>query len=637
MVLGVTYIPDEVVEEVRLRSDIVDVISRYVNLRKKGRYYIGLCPFHQERTPSFTVTPDKQIFYCFGCHAGGDVFKFLMLKERLAFDEAVRLLAQQAGVAVPLAQEKLQQGTEKKNAHLYKIIALARDFFCESLLTHRAAEPARKYLEKRGLPAEIIERFQLGYALPGRSSLLVHLSSKGFRAEDVVRAGLAVVGDGGKYYDRFSQRIIFPIWDPAGRVVGFSGRVLDGSQPKYINTPETPFFYKGNLLYGLHLARAAIKEKGFAVIVEGYMDVIAAHQYGLCNTVASMGTSLTSEQVKLLKHYTKNVYVAYDADAAGVAAACRGMDLLQEMGCRVRVVTVPEGKDPDEFLRKKGAAGMEELLDGAPDLIEYKLKKAAGAMPLVSTEAKIEAMRWVLPNLYHMNGGVEREEALKKVARFLDLSWEAVTSELKRYKLERGKKWLNPDNIVKNKHNTTVKRENTGAVDARSRAEAGVLRAVLEDPALAGRLLEEFGKAPFKNPVYGKIFSLYVERSGQLNGPAELLKYLPEEGQAALSKLLTHELPDGSPKDIMEQYIQSMKRCDRQVRRRELIRAIREAEEKGHKALYDVLCREYIILRSIEEAEKTGDAGRLGALLEEYRCFLQGGNGENPEEGSESE
>ncbi len=631
-----TYIPDEVIEEVRLRSDIVDVISHYVNLRKKGKYYIGPCPFHQERTPSFTVTPDKQIFYCFGCHVGGDVFKFLMLKEKLAFDGAVRFLAQQVGVAIPSAPDQWRQAGEKKNAELYKIIALARDFFHETLLSHRAAEPARKYLKERGLPAEIVERFQLGYALPGWSSLLSHLASKGFRAEDAVRAGLVVVGEGGKYYDRFRQRIIFPIWDPSGRVVGFSGRVLDNSQPKYINTPETPFFNKGGLLYGLHLARPAIREKGCAMVVEGYMDVIAAHQYGLDHAVASMGTSLTHEQVKLLKNYTRNVFVAYDADAAGVAASLRGMDLLQEMGCRVRVVTVPDGKDPDEFLRKKGAVGMRELLERAPDLIEYKLKKAAGELPLASVEAKVKVLQWVLPNLSHMDSGVEREEALKMVARFLGLSWEAVTGELKRYRSAQGKKWLNPDNIVKNKHNTTVK-EKIDAGDARSRAEAGALRAVLEDSSLAGRLLKEFGGQPFKNPVYGKIFSLYTERSNQLNGPSELLKYLPEDGQSALSKLLTAELPGGNPGDIMEQYIQLMKRCDRQTRRQELIKAIREAEEKGDKALYDMLCREYIILRSIAEAEKMGDVKRLETLLEEYRSYCQGGNREYPKEGSESE
>ncbi|MCL6634336.1 MAG: DNA primase [Peptococcaceae bacterium] len=626
-------VPGEIIEAVRLRSDIVEVVSRYVQLKKKGKYFTGNCPFHHDQAPSFTVTPDKQIFYCFGCSAGGDVFKFLMLKENLTFYEAVHLLAQQAGIAVPSAENPVRREEERRQAGLLQINSLAKDFFHHILQHHHAAAAARQYLAGRGLTPEVLERFQVGFALPGWNSLLGFLGKKGYLPGDVAEAGLAVKSETGKYYDRFRNRIIFPIWDATGRVIGFGGRVLDDSSPKYINTPETSFFSKGRTLYALHLARQAIREKGYAVIVEGYMDVVTAHRYGATNTVAPLGTALTVEQGRLLMNYSRNVVIAYDADAAGVAATTRGLDLLQELGCQVRVVTVPDGKDPDEYLRRHGYPSWEKLIDEAPSLIEYKLRQAAGDRPVKTVTAKLEVMRQVFPNLAALKGEVEKEEGLKAVARVLNLSWESVAGEFKRFRANQGKKWSNPDKIANARHTILNKGENP---DAREKAEAGLLRLVLEDPSLGSAVLAEMGGAPFKNKCYLRIFSHCVEAADrQFYRPAELLSRLDEEGQTVLSQLLTQEIPGEDLVQIMKSYLVCISRCDRQERREVLLKEISEAEKSGNHLLFQELWREYVVLRGIAEAEKVGDQGRAERLLQQYRELLHSNKQKDPREGSD--
>jgi len=610
-------IPGEIIETVRLRSDIVEVVSRYVQLKKKGKYFTGSCPFHHDQAPSFTVTPDKQIFYCFGCSAGGDVFKFLMLKENLTFYEAVRMLAQQAGVVIPATESPARRERDKRQAELQLINSLAKDYFHQTLQHHHTAAAAREYLTGRGLTPEALDRFQVGFAPPGWDSLLGFLGKKGFRPGDVTEAGLAVRSDSGKYYDRFRNRVIFPIWDATGRVTGFGGRVLDNAVPKYLNTPETPFFSKGRTLYGLHLARPAIREKGFIVVVEGYMDVVTAHLHGATNAVASLGTALTAEQGRLLMNYSRDVVIAYDADAAGVAAAIRGLDLLQELGCQVRVASVPDGKDPDDFFRRHGYQAWERLIDEAPSLIEYKLRQAVAGGPVGTVAAKLEVLRRVFPNLI-LKDGVEKEEGLKAVARTLNLSWETVAGEFKRFKASQGKKWSNPDNIVKIKHNISSKDEGR---DARGKAEAGLLRLILEEPSLGKTVLAE---APFKNQCYQRIFRHCMKTAERpVYRPAEIFSYLDDEDQTMLSLLLTQEIPGENPVQIMKGYLECISRSNRRERREILLREIGEAEKAGDHLLYGELWSEYIILRGIDQAEKVGDQSRIEKLLQEYRQFLQ--------------
>jgi DNA primase len=293
------YVPEEIVENIRLRADIVQIISDYVTLQKKGRNYVGHCPFHQENDPSFTVTPDKQIFYCFGCNAGGNVFKFIMLQHNLTFPEAVKMLGERVGVAVPDGYSPQMRERLRREEKAWKVNALARDFFQSILLQHPEAAAAREYIKVRGITGEVIKDFGLGYALSSWDALIKFMHGKGIGVPELLEVGLAASGER-KAYDRFRSRLMFPIADARGRVAGFGGRVLGDGLPKYLNTAETEYFSKGKILYGLDRARQAIGEAGYVIITEGYMDAIAVHQFGMANAVASLGTSMTQEHGRLL-------------------------------------------------------------------------------------------------------------------------------------------------------------------------------------------------------------------------------------------------------------------------------------------------------------------------------------------------
>ena len=614
------FIPDEIIETVRLRSDIIEVVSRYVQLKKTGKNYTGLCPFHRERTPSFTVTQEKQIFHCFGCGAGGDVFRFLMLKNNMSFYEAVGFLAEQAGIAIPSDTSPVQKEIDRERESLRQINSLAKDYFHHTLKHHEAAAVARRYLAGRGITPEVLELFQIGFALPGWDNLVSFLGRQGFRPEDAVRAGLGIKKAGGGYYDLFRNRIIFPIWDAAGRVTGFGGRVLDNSQPKYINTPETAFFSKGRNLYGLHLARSAIREKGCIIVMEGYMDVITAHLQGVTNAVASLGTALTAEQGRLLLNYSKNVVIAYDADAAGVAATIRSLDLLQNLGGQVRVLSIPDGKDPDDYLRNYGRNAWERLLDTAPSLIEYKLRQAILNQGVKTVSDKLSILEQVLPNINGLKSEVEKEEGLKAIARELNLSWETVIGEYKRFKTNKGKKWTFSDNIVKTKHTIVDKMDK---MDARSKAETVILQLVLNNPEMGKIVLDKMGQVPFKNKTYLKIFKRCLEGAGRpLYRPVEILKDLEDEEKSLLSYLLAQEIPGDDPVQIMNIYLESINRCYRQERRKNLLQEISKYKNTENGLPDHDLLREYMLLQRIEDAEIAGDQVRIDQLLQEYRQFV---------------
>ena len=435
------FIPEEILENVRLRADIVQVISDYVPLQKKGKNHVGNCPFHQETAPSFTVTPEKQMFYCFGCHVGGNVFKFIMLQHNVAFPEAVKMLGDRFGVAVPDSYSPQVKERLRREEKAWKINALARDYFHYTLVKRPEGTPARDYLAKRGIPPEVAGDFKLGFAPAGWDELLKFMRGKNISSSDLLEVGLAVSGDR-TVYDRFRSRLMFPITDALGRVAGFGGRVLGDGMPKYLNTPETDFFSKGKVLYGLDKAGRYIREAGHVIITEGYMDTIAAHQFGVSNTVASLGTSLTREHGRLLMNYAREVIIAFDADAAGVAAAVRGLEILQELGCRVRVITLPRGNDPDQFLHEQGAVEFQRQVEQAEPLVEFRLRKAAEKYGnnVYSKEAVLGEM---LPVLDAMQSEVEKSEAVKLVASRLHINYHALVEECRRFSSQQRKKEQN--------------------------------------------------------------------------------------------------------------------------------------------------------------------------------------------------
>jgi DNA primase len=358
-------------EEIRRRADIVEIISPHVALRKAGRRLVGLCPFHQERTPSFTVDPEAGLWHCFGCKAGGDLFRFVEMVEKVEFTEAVELLARRLGVQ-PKSPE--QAGRQRERERLLAIYEAACKFFQAQLRTE-AAGAARGYLKKRGLAPVTIEGFAIGYAPDSWDGLLIAMGRRGYSGQELARAGLVIPREGG-FYDRFRDRIIFPINDSSGRVIAFGGRSLsDEQQPKYLNSPDSPIFQKGHVLYAFDRARRAMSDSGQAMVVEGYLDAIACHDAGSVETVATMGTALTPEHVEMLRRRVSRLVLAFDSDSAGMAAALRSRDLFQQADLTVRVITLPEGLDPDQVVRERGRDAFADLVSAAVPMIEWELAR----------------------------------------------------------------------------------------------------------------------------------------------------------------------------------------------------------------------------------------------------------------------
>lgn len=376
-------IPKEKIEELRDRANIVSVVSEYVPLKKRGANHLGLCPFHSEKTPSFSVSEEKKIYYCFGCNETGSVITFVMKMEGIAFPDAVRSLAERYGIKI--AEERgVEQGF--KNS-LYTVNRVASDYFMRELASP-SGRVAREYLEKRGHEdAPFLKGFNVGYAPDRWDGLTADLKKRGVSLDTAEKAGLVVKKSRG-HYDRFRGRLIFPITDIRGRVIGFGGRTLADAVPKYLNSPETPVFKKAEVLFGFYQARKAISEKGFALVVEGYFDLLALHRHGFTNSVATMGTAMTAGHLRVLKGYAKSVYALFDTDTAGRNAAVRSLNLFLAEGVPCRAVTLPEGKDPDDFLAARGPRAMEEAIKGADPLMEFYLKELAKRFDLTTPEGK---------------------------------------------------------------------------------------------------------------------------------------------------------------------------------------------------------------------------------------------------------
>ena len=418
------FYPDELIEEVRSRNDIVDVISGYVHLQKKGANYFGLCPFHNEKSPSFSVSRSKQMYYCFGCGAGGNVFTFLMEYENDTFPEAVKALADRAGISLPEADESEEAKREQsKRSRLLAINKEAAKYFYFQLRA-KQGEPGLHYLRKRQLTDETIHRFGLGYANKTADDLVRYLKGKGFSEELIREAGLCNTDEKHGMYDKFWNRVMFPIEDINHRVIGFGGRVMGDGKPKYLNSPETPIFDKSRNLYGLNFARSS--RKGNIILCEGYMDVIAMHQAGFNQAVASLGTAFTLGQAGLLKRYTKEVLLSYDSDGAGVKAALRAIGILKEAGLTGRVINLEPYKDPDEFIKNLGAEAFQERIDNAENSFLFEIRMLQREYDLNDPEKKTEFHRAVAKKLCEFPEEVERENYLEAVAEKYHIGFESL-------------------------------------------------------------------------------------------------------------------------------------------------------------------------------------------------------------------
>lgn len=475
----------DAVEAVRSAADLHEVVSGYVALKKSGgNRWRGLCPFHQEKTPSFYVDADKQLYYCFGCGSGGDVFKFLMLYEKLDFPEALKSLAARYGVTLPASRPA--ESSERQ-----RIVELNREAvaYFRDLLMRPAGERARKYLAGRGLNREIAERFQIGYAPEGWSGLKDHLARAGGASRDrrealAVSAGLlARKEETGRTYDRFRDRVIFPIVNLADEVIGFGGRMIGAGEPKYLNSPDSSAFNKGDNLYALPVAREAIRRSGFAILVEGYMDAIALQVAGAQEAVATLGTGFTTGHVRLLKRFTEQVVVNFDPDAAGRQATRRSLEILLENGFEVRVVSLPAGKDPDLFVREEGIEKYRARVDAALPYLEYLAREVAGRVDLGSARGKVQALNEVLPFLAHLDNPVRRAAHVEMLASVFGIEDRLVLQELKEAVRERRK---------------DVGGRAVSALASRrpeSEAEAGLVRALLDDAEVRRALIGAIDEA----------------------------------------------------------------------------------------------------------------------------------------------
>ncbi|MFQ5638209.1 MAG: DNA primase [bacterium] len=419
-------IPEHKIDEVRQATDIVELVSGYVTLKKKGQNFFGLCPFHTEKTPSFSVNPDKEIFHCFGCSAGGNAYTFLMQYEGMSFPEAVKFLAQRAGIQLDF--EETDETARKETETLYYINEFAARFFQEELLSTRGKK-AMDYLQNRGYKPDDIQKFGLGYAPQGWDGLIQHAKKETVELQQLVKAGLVLKKAGGGYYDRFRDRVMFPIWNLSGRAVGFGGRIIQETKdtPKYINSPETAVYEKGKLLYGLFQNRDEIRQQDRAIFVEGYTDLMSLVSAGIRNVAATLGTALTEHQARLIHRYTKNVILMYDNDIAGSAAALRGADILIENGLEVFVNECPEGLDPDSFVKQSGAAEVQKHIENAKKLIDYKLNLILAKTP----EQRGEAIRSVLNSISKYKDRIQRSLMVRSLSEKLEIDEKVLWSELK--------------------------------------------------------------------------------------------------------------------------------------------------------------------------------------------------------------
>jgi DNA primase len=568
-------IPDEVIDRVREHHDIVDVVSQSVQLKKSGRNYFGLCPFHSENTPSFSVSPDKQIYYCFGCGAGGNVFKFVMEMEQLTFVEAVHHLADLAGIAVPRLDESESDPEEEERQRLREAMDLSARLFHHLLLNHDHGKEAREYLTRRGIETPTIEAFHLGYAPDSYQFLLPFLKRRGFQEEELIKAGLIVQRDASKgrrasCFDRFRGRVMFPIHDSQGRVIAFGGRLLGEGHPKYLNSPETPLFHKGKFLFNLHRARKSIRKESQAVLFEGYMDVIAAWQAGVTNGVATLGTSLTDSQARVIRRNAETVILCYDADTPGQQAAERGMDQLKEQTCVVKVAQMPHGMDPDDYIRKYGAqAFREQVLEQALPFTAFKLEILKKSYDVNEDEDRMKYLTRAVEVVAELPQAIERDHYLRRLADEFHISLDALKQEQRRATSKKKRESKGDKGLGKwnngyhgGKHMVASHRPRSPLENAERR----LLAILLQHPEYIPRVQEEIGEN-FQTEVHEAIAAyLYsYHRSGFDGG---LHAFIQEVNEDALTSVIIElgmmDLPQSHLQEEVEGCIQRMRQLNRE-------------------------------------------------------------------------
>jgi len=578
-------IPQDIIDRILDANDIAEIISGYIPLKRAGRNFKALCPFHHEKTPSFTVSPDRQIYHCFGCGAGGNVFSFLMKYERMEFPEAVEMLAKKVGISIPKTepQEKNTGVAEK----LFSINELASKFYHDILFNSKEAGSIRTYLEKRGISSETAKKFRLGFAPDKWDTLINYLRQKNFSLSLIDKTGLiSSREDSSGYYDRFRDRIIFPIFDIKDRIVGFGARVTKDTLPKYINSPETPIYVKGKNLFGLNFTKDEIRKQDSVVIVEGYLDFIIPYQSGIHNIVASLGTALTIEQIRILKRYTQNAIVLFDPDQAGEIATLRSLDLFLSLDMNVKLVTLPKGFDPDSFVREKGADKLKELINEAVDLFDYKLNLLKARYDIRKAQGKAKIAEEMLSTISKIKNEVLKESYLKKLSDILSVGENSLLKELGKVK--------DGFVVVDYESFSSTKPLNIKTV------EKIIVKLMLEHDDLIRQVKEKLDISDFQDPHIKKIVCSIFELNSQ-GRKIEASRLMNHFDDQAVAQTLTHlclseECREIDKQKAFDDCINRIKKENNQEKRNQLRGEIKIAESQGNKDRLNQLIKEYSCL-----------------------------------------
>lgn len=516
---------DEILDEIRSRNDIVSTISQYMTLKRKGRNYFGLCPFHNEKSPSFSVSPDKQIFHCFGCGVGGDVINFVKKIENIGFLDSVRLLAEKSGIQLPNDISKAEEENIKLKNRVYKINELAAKFYHENLYKP-TSKIAQDYIKKRKLNNATLKSFLMGYASNSSNELLRYLKEQGFTEEELLASCLIGKSDRG-YYDKFRNRLMIPIRDERGRFIAFGGRVLDDSKPKYINSPENIVYSKGRNLFGLNVAREGVHGPlKRLLIVEGYMDAISLYQRGITNVVASLGTALTDSQGRLLRRNTEQVILGYDADGAGQQAIIRGMEILKSMDIDIRILQISGAKDPDEYVLKFGPEKMLKAMDEAISAIEFKIKVLRANLDLNNVNDKVKFLTEIAKILSNVDNNIEREVYIDRISKVYEISKNAIVSEVDKllYRSLAGVTKFEKSNIV-------LKDTQDSKIDVATRKREGMVVYLLVDYTKAAfeKIKNVVDLDLIKSEKNKKIIGILYERIDLNNLPENIISLFEDE------------------------------------------------------------------------------------------------------------
>lgn len=497
---------DDFVEQVRSSSDILSVISSYVHLKRRGNRYWGCCPFHNEKTPSFSVVPQQGFFYCFGCHAGGNLFKFISLIENVSYYEAIKLQAQRLNIPIPTAQKSANElEQEQQRNTLLKIHEMAGSFFHNCLTRTALGEAGRTYFAARQINSDIITKFKLGFAPNLWDKLFTSFTKRNITKELLAKAGLVTIKDSGKTYDRFRNRIIIPIMNEHGQICGFGGRIINpNDSPKYLNSPETLIFNKRYLLFGLDQAQKSIKKYNYTIVVEGYMDAIALHSHNITNAVASLGTAFTAQQCRKLLRYSPNIYFCYDSDNAGQAATMRALAIASSIGANVKVIAIPDGKDPDEYLRHHDRADFYTLIDQALPLMEYQLQYVLKSTVHNTLEGKLLAVNQLMPLLANITNTVERNEYIIRISNVLGIDEGVIRSDLQRQDLSKNINFtadIPTDNLPGLNSRKVIPEKK----DALTRAGRCIIKKIWHEASILDYVLNLIPADEFPNKLHGEI------------------------------------------------------------------------------------------------------------------------------------